>query len=376
MITFPSRLSPSLGTCCALGLCKNAYLLPHHLFSPICHVFFRVSEGQLEQLDRRDVRVQSRQRLGGGVWIDASRLFGGVVDAGLANQVVKGALPHANASAPMGHYPVSGPHQSSQGSSIIDTILSEDTVIPSPVSAGPRFWQDPTNGFFLRPGTMPAVCQQTAGWGQDVASGLLLEILQAPYVRLTSGQDHVPSAPTLQEPPRYQGMSRRTGIMAVHRDDTPLGFPVPPVHRDGLNTAVAIPTASAADSEDRGPGAFKCPLCPKISARRQERKRHVYLHLPCCVFCPEWGCTWRGDRKDTLQNHLGRKHGISDKLDKAYYIYDAEALATQLINRDISPSVATERARTEVYAKAGVMEVGKTTEWRRDIWGPNRKFVR
>ncbi|KAI0267127.1 hypothetical protein BC834DRAFT_97576 [Gloeopeniophorella convolvens] len=147
----------------------------------------------------------------------------------------------------------------------------------------------------------------------------------------------------------------------------------PSKHYHRQNTAVTISTLPAETVS--GSGKLRCPLCPNLSARSQERKRHVHLHLPCCVFCPEQDCLWRGDRKDTLQGHLGRKHGISGKFDKAHYIYDAKELVTKLIDGDITLSEATKRAKTGVYAKAEAVETAKAVEWKRDFRGPKRKVL-
>jgi hypothetical protein len=80
-----------------------------------------------------------------------------------------------------------------------------------------------------------------------------------------------------------------------------------------------------------------CPKCKKTCGRWHDLKRHIMLHhLPCWIYCPRSGCSWRGDRKDKFRMHLKEQKCLSKPQDKQYQIYEA-IMITEWILKDQVP---------------------------------------
>jgi hypothetical protein len=109
-----------------------------------------------------------------------------------------------------------------------------------------------------------------------------------------------------------------------------------------------------------GPSVHKwsCPACPISFCRLQEQKRHIMTHLPQWIYCPEPGCSWRGDRPDALKRHWrAMHHSNSQEPDNGFRIYDPEPLIKGIINGLISIGEAQSAARSMVSSRA--QELGK-----------------
>ncbi len=109
------------------------------------------------------------------------------------------------------------------------------------------------------------------------------------------------------------------------------------------------------------------PNCWRKCGRTQELRRHVRQHLPHCLYCPQPGCSWTGNRRYTLQNHLEKKHpGVTSFLDaehEGFVIYDAKELVKQLLNKEITVKKASCEARSAFRRRAA--QLGRQDIWRK-----------
>jgi hypothetical protein len=147
-----------------------------------------------------------------------------------------------------------------------------------------------------------------------------------------------------------------------------------------------------------------CPKCEKPYGRLQELKRHIMsLHLPCWIYCPRSGCSWRGHRKDKLRIHLreqkcgsvpvaeqcqasepiyldrtskgvrrqfrrqsrDQKHGSKPR-DEQYQIYEANMITEWILKDKIPVAVAASYAL--VFAGEMAQKLRKEEVWA-DLWG-------
>jgi uncharacterized C2H2 Zn-finger protein len=110
-----------------------------------------------------------------------------------------------------------------------------------------------------------------------------------------------------------------------------------------------------------------CPVCHAVYRRPQDRKRHMLIHLPCWLQCPEGGCPWRGDRWENLQRHRNKNHSYSSqKVDRIEsMIYDPWPLV-EGIKDESTLQNATQQAISSVKKRA--VEVGKLELWEGDFW--------
>lgn len=118
-----------------------------------------------------------------------------------------------------------------------------------------------------------------------------------------------------------------------------------------------------------------CPICHEVFRRPQERKRHMLIHLPCWLQCPEGGCLWRGDRWENLRRHRGKSHSSNmQEVDKTEsIIYDPWPLM-EGIKDETTLEIATQLAISLLKERA--VEVGKLDLWEGDLWGRKRRKAR
>lgn len=111
-----------------------------------------------------------------------------------------------------------------------------------------------------------------------------------------------------------------------------------------------------------------CPICPTLLARSQDRRRHILSHLPHWLQCPDPGCSWRGDRWETLNRHRHNVHtSSSQEPDKnATVIYNPWPLVRGIIEGTTLIEDARAFAISMVERRA--FESGKLGLWV-DFWG-------
>ena len=108
-----------------------------------------------------------------------------------------------------------------------------------------------------------------------------------------------------------------------------------------------------------------CPFadCAKTYSRREDTERHILQHLPPCVYCSQPGCNWNGNRVYVLRGHFKTKHSdIPVPGKEEFMIYDAKALAKQLLNNEITTEQAASEAHSSFRRKAE--QVGRLGLWR------------
>ena len=131
-------------------------------------------------------------------------------------------------------------------------------------------------------------------------------------------------------------------------------------------------------SAQMGPArdGHKCPACNVVFHRTQERKRHMLMHLPYWLLCPEADCAWRGDRWANLHTHHDKYHpSRSPGVDKnECIIYDPWPLVQGIIDNAITPQNAAEQAISLLEKKA--VEVEKLGLWEVNFWGRERRKAR
>lgn len=118
----------------------------------------------------------------------------------------------------------------------------------------------------------------------------------------------------------------------------------------------------------------RCPVCPALLGRLQDRKRHKLSHLPQWLQCPDPGCSWRGDRWENLKKHRLKVHpSISQESDKCKcIIYDPWPLV-KMITDNTTFEDARNRAISLVEKRA--IEVGKLELWG-NFWGRKERKAR
>ena len=129
-------------------------------------------------------------------------------------------------------------------------------------------------------------------------------------------------------------------------------------------TASPPPNKASRSKEDSFTTEF-CPFpkCWRQCARRQETERHVRQHLPRCIYCPQPGCGWAGNRRYALRQHFRKAHqGVLFPEHEGCTIYDAKGLVKQLLNKEITVEEAEHEARMSFQSKAA--QLGKLGIWR------------
>lgn len=113
---------------------------------------------------------------------------------------------------------------------------------------------------------------------------------------------------------------------------------------------------------------WPCPICPSSFRRWQDQERHMLLHLPYWIYCPNPGCSWRGDRPDVFKKHWGADHpSSSQEPDKnGFTIYDPEPLIEGILEGSILIEEAQSRAVLEVRRRT--QELDKLELWD-NCWG-------
>src|SRR5258707_5839342 len=116
----------------------------------------------------------------------------------------------------------------------------------------------------------------------------------------------------------------------------------------------------------KGP-RLPCVLCDTSFARPQELYRHVQtFHLPYCLYCPYWGCRWRGAREDQFKRHQKRYHQ-SEEL-PASQIYDIKMVLDWIKTAESVNFIPI----AQTWAIRLVQERAKELErdqWLDDPWG-------
>ena len=114
--------------------------------------------------------------------------------------------------------------------------------------------------------------------------------------------------------------------------------------------------------------AWLCPVCSALLGRSQDRRRHILSHLPHWVQCPDTGCSWRGDRWETLNRHRHNVHpSSSQEPDKNIaVIYNPWPLVRGIIEGTTLIEDARAFAISVVERRA--FELGKSGLWG-DFWG-------
>jgi hypothetical protein len=106
---------------------------------------------------------------------------------------------------------------------------------------------------------------------------------------------------------------------------------------------------------------WPCPIpgCSSLLGRRQDRNRHLFVHLPPWMHCPVPGCRWKGDRPCTFKKHWTRDHpsGGQEPDEEQCKTYDPLPFLAKLVKRSLSLEAAYEGAMSEVRKKAS--ELGK-----------------
>ena len=122
---------------------------------------------------------------------------------------------------------------------------------------------------------------------------------------------------------------------------------------------------------------WRCPASGCLSfCRRQERNRHLLIHLPQWIHCPYPGCSWRGGRLDLFRRHWDRdsNHPSSsrDLDDRQFMTYDPRPLVGKVEKGSLSIRDAKNYAMLMVRKKAS--DVGKP-ELCENPWGRKGRSV-
>ncbi|KAI0305080.1 hypothetical protein BC826DRAFT_965333 [Russula brevipes] len=167
-------------------------------------------------------------------------------------------------------------------------------------------------------------------------------------------------------------LSNNTATMAVQYPPLELLFEdVSSVSTTPTHTPTPTPSAARKRSgRKESPSAqATCPF-PKCRrrwkyGRLQELNRHVRQHFPNHLRCPQKGCHWTANRKYALRNHIKKKHlgvTLAEHEQEGFVIYDAKALAKQLLNGEIGVDWAVSEARSLFQMKA--VQLGMLGAWR------------
>ena len=125
---------------------------------------------------------------------------------------------------------------------------------------------------------------------------------------------------------------------------------------------VSVPKRPTRDAD------WLCPICPTLLGRSQDQRRHILSHLPHWLQCPDPGCSWRGDRWETLNRHRHNVHtSRSQEPDKNIaVIYNPWPLVRGIIEGTTLIEDARAFAISMVERRA--FEFGKLGLWA-DFWG-------
>ena len=116
----------------------------------------------------------------------------------------------------------------------------------------------------------------------------------------------------------------------------------------------------------RSAACSSCKAGMAFFNRYQDLEKHIQaVHLPCWIFCPHPGCTWRGSRMDDFKKHLETQKCGSKPERLQCQIYDVKMI-TGLMKNQVCAGVAQEIAVGLVKERA--LELGRE-EWLMDPWG-------
>ncbi|KAI9452216.1 hypothetical protein BJY52DRAFT_946735 [Lactarius psammicola] len=113
-----------------------------------------------------------------------------------------------------------------------------------------------------------------------------------------------------------------------------------------------------------------CPKCWKKFGRRQDRDRHLLLHLPCSLYCPYPSCSWRGDRTNLFRQHWNAHACGPVPKREGYQIYPSKMILDWITNGRVSTDVAADYAL--LFAEGKARDLGKLEAWK-NLWGRKRK---
>jgi hypothetical protein len=118
-----------------------------------------------------------------------------------------------------------------------------------------------------------------------------------------------------------------------------------------------------------------CPICSVLLGRAQDRRRHILLHLPRWLHCPDPGCSWRGDRWENLNKHWYNVHpSCIQELDKRNsIIYNPWPLVQGIIEGKTPIEDARVIAISIVETRASGL--AKSMLWG-DLWGRKGRKAR
>ncbi|KAI9437638.1 hypothetical protein H4582DRAFT_1956610, partial [Lactarius indigo] len=118
----------------------------------------------------------------------------------------------------------------------------------------------------------------------------------------------------------------------------------------------------------------RCPDCGAECGRPQETKRHLLLHLPCCIACSFDSCTWRGYRLDTFRKHWYSEHRSTSQVpdESGSKLYEPGPLVEGIVGGSVSIEEAKNRAITWIKKEALVLD---KQELLMDPWGRKKGRV-
>ncbi|KAI9463800.1 hypothetical protein F5148DRAFT_193588 [Russula earlei] len=119
------------------------------------------------------------------------------------------------------------------------------------------------------------------------------------------------------------------------------------------------------------PQPWACPNCNRRFQRRQERDRHLLIHLPYSIYCPSLHCAWRGDRTYGLARHWRNIHANYGPVPQwqQSQIYDPARLVRLILCGALTVEDAASIALSIVALRA--MELNKVELWQNG-WGRRR----
>ena len=134
-----------------------------------------------------------------------------------------------------------------------------------------------------------------------------------------------------------------------------------------IKVAAMVPKVSAPKRISHD-GNWLCPVCSAPLGRAQDRRRHIVLHLPHWLLCPDPGCSWRGDRWEKLNKHWHNVHpSSSQELDKSNsIIYDPWPLVQGITEG--RTAIENARVIAVLMVENRASELGKLRLWE-DLWG-------
>jgi hypothetical protein len=101
---------------------------------------------------------------------------------------------------------------------------------------------------------------------------------------------------------------------------------------------------------------WPCPVpgCSSSLGRLQDRDRHILIHLPYWIHCPNLDCSWRGDRPSDFKRHWRRDHSSSSQepSEDQHKTYDPLPLVGKIVWGTLSIQDANEHALSMVRKKS------------------------